>query len=280
VTLGLKKKFWLAAAIISLMAISSASAFADALSGGLFVSSNGNNKNFLVLTLSDGSTRTLDTLHSPINPCAGAGCTSGFSANQGWWSITDRLQTNDNPNYRAGISTLGDTYRDFFTFDLSQAGPIAGGVSVVGAVLEVLRYSSDPAPGGVIGLNLGVVGGSDAAGLPVTAARLNDKADDGDASNMFNAIGNATLTTAFKVPTSGDPNDLLAFDLASIIGAIHLGATGTDYFSIGGSTFDIAGYTGPLKDPTIVPPAAVPEPASLLLLASGFSGAWVRRRRK
>ena len=258
----------------------STSAFADATTGGLFTFSSNNSANYLVLTLSDGSTRTLDTLHSPINPCLGAGCTTGFSANQGWWSTTDRVQTNDNPNYRAGISALGDTYRNFFTFNLAQAGPIASGVSVVGAVLEVIRHANDPAPGGSIGLNLGVVGGNDATGAPVTAARLNDKADDSDAQNMFDAIGNATLSTAFKVPTSGDPNDLLGFNLASIVSAIHLGATGTDYFSIGGSTFDISSYTGdPLQDPTIVP-TAVPEPASLLLLASGLSGAWMRRRKK
>jgi len=150
--------------------------------------------------------------------------------NSGWWSATaSNINTND--NYLVG-TIVGGSFNDFFTFAIPQ------GVGVItSATLSAPRGNT--------------------AGVPFTfslfdvstdAATLNNNT--GTSAAIFNDLGSGVLYGSALITDLNLPNPLTVSLDAEALAALN-GARGS-FFSIGGT----------------LTPSSVPEPRSVVLLAS------------
>lgn len=205
----------------------------------------------LTVTLTGGTMVTFTTDMSEFN----AG-----TPNQGWWSPVD-TNLNNNDNYGVGTSATDPAdHHSFFTFDLRGFTGV-----VVSATLNLQRFCGNNESGGLCGR---------APGGPVTlpfnlwdvstdAATLNAKVNNPNFA-IYTDLGSGINYGMFVLPTSGNPNDILNFNLdAAGVAAINAGEGG--FFSIGGAI--------PLS-------ALTPEPSSVILLGSGVLGLVGVARRK
>jgi hypothetical protein len=199
--------------------------------------------------------------------------------NQGWWAPSfSSANTDDNDAY----VIVNFFTRSFFTFDLS--GLDLTDVVITGATLSLTRgqYSSPNAfePLGFFDVS-------------TDAATLNNNSSISDA--IYDDLGTGVSYGSFDVSAYNEADALLAltFSLnASALADITAAAGG--YFSIGGAmlsptrfatlfggTSSLGGpaYVGPQTLVLETAPRAVPEPRTLLLLATGVLALGLVRKR-
>jgi hypothetical protein len=210
--------------------------------------------------------------------------------NQGWWSATQPNNT-DNVSYFVGwspeivfmgeIVSPANLTRNFFSFDLT---PLVPG-SVISAQLEVARLGYEsPNPSETLGL----------WNVSTNPAILNNNSSASPA--IFNDLGSGTSYGSFPLAAWGDSDAEQAvraiFPLnANAIADINSAAGG--FFSIGGALQNVTmgstnqglfGFHGFFQDfqslgganqilrvETVGPVQPVPEPSTVLLLASGLA---------
>jgi len=275
-------------------------AAADALGGAIFAQSVTVQTNTrLVLNFVGGGSFTLNTADSAIQDCVPpvnckdpGGNPVAKAPNQGAWSTVDVGNLTGNSIYLAG-TTSGFTFRDFWSFDLAKYKEYLAshpGLAIESAILEVERYGY--VGGDYVGIRFNPVSGLVSAGAPIMAYGLTDLSSFD--ANYFGALGGpsngaAGLYGTYKLwntDPAADPSDILLFNLtgagspliADLLGALgnQNDNQGHNFFTIGGSTFDASSTDGVPIVPTSTP--QVPEPASLVLIASGLAGVWARRK--
>ena len=163
--------------------------------------------------------------------------------NQGWWSF-DAGNHDDNFNYIAGG---GDSYRNFFTFDLSSAC-VASGIT-----LQLTRFEQTGS------------GTYSLFNVSTPAATLN--ANDGINQTIFDDLGSGTSLGSFPV-APGAPETILSFPL-NAAGVAAFNAARGGFFSIGGS----AVVSGPGYPGWIF--GASDNPGTQELVVTCASASWV-----
>jgi hypothetical protein len=145
--------------------------------------------------------------------------------NQGWWGTRKNYDRNDN----YAVDRLnGETFRDFFTFDLSG---VPGGTTVCGAALEIRR-------GVGFGERRETLEFFDVSTDAVTLNR-----NRGKSAAIFADLGTGTSYGRFRVRTRGDKDDVLEFVLNDAAEADAAAAAG-GFFSVGGALQSITGKDG------------------------------------
>jgi len=174
--------------------------------------------------------------------------------NAGWWPASGDNH-DDNDNY-----IVGGGYHNFFTFDLGSLD-----VAVTSAELSIARSSicaNDTSNGGCYPPTTAIPFGSVEYSLwDVTTDYITLNNNVGHDAAIFDDLGSGVLFGAVLVPDDGSPNPLLISLNADAVDAINAARGG--FFSVGGA---------------LPPLPAVPEPATLLLLAVGGVAAQVRAR--
>lgn len=201
--------------------------------------------------------------------------------NQGWWSSTVPNDTL-NDNYLVGRLDSSRIHRNFFTFDLSSLS--LSERTLTAASLELTRFSfAGDATGETYGL----------FDVSTDAATLNN--NNGLNPGIFNDLGSGTSYGTFGVaPYDHSPTETLRFELNQAALRDISAATG-GFFSIGGALLSMGGggqsgreflmgnsqLFGTQRLVLDVAPVAapVPEPTSLVLLASATVGLAARRLR-
>lgn len=190
--------------------------------------------------------------------------------NQGWWSSTATNNNSSNDNYFTGDN---DTFRSFFSFDLSN---LSG--TFKSATFQVRRYDQPTA------LTLGLFEVSTPAStLITTRTNIQDAA-------IFADLGSGDSYGSFNV-APGSSNDILSFTLNEAALSRINAAVGSGYFSIGAavigpgiifssSTYEPGnsglGYTQRL----VLDTTQVPEPSHMALVGVGLLVAATAARRK
>lgn len=188
--------------------------------------------------------------------------------NQGWYDNTG-FTTRPSDNYFTG-SPFGGDLRSFFTFDLSSAAGIG---TVIGARLDLRRFfdSANNEPTETL----------EFFDVSADAATLSNNT--GTGVSVYNDLGTGTTYGAFVVPGSGASDDVLSFQLNAAALA-DLNAALGGFFSIGGTLtsqdtdvatspdwlFGASDGTDPQE--LVLEFTPIPEPGTLLLLASGLAG--------
>jgi hypothetical protein len=208
------------------------------------------------LTVTDnlGNVYIFSTDYAEIN--AGA-------LNQGWWSISE---TNDNSNYNYIVGTNvfspGDTYNDFFTFNLGQN--VITGTSIVSATLSIptdTGYCS-PEPSCEITTPYPVT--YQVGSVSIDAGTLNDK-NNGPDAGIVAALGSGTVYGDYTFNSLADYTNPVNITLdGTALSALNGVYDTSAYFSIGGT----------------LSPTVVPEPSSLALLGTLAVGLLFQLRRK
>ena len=190
--------------------------------------------------------------------------------NQGWWSDT-RESHDDNDNYATGISPDEETFRSFFTFDLSSVY-----LPVASARLELTRFEYwSTAESETLGL----------FDVSTDAAILNDNV--GMNLAIYGDLGSGASYGQFEIFSEGLETDILTFELnTAAIGDINAARGG--WFSIGGALLSPG---SPMPDGTEVVFSrsngsgeqrlvleVVPEPTTFALFVLG--GLLVKRRKR
>jgi hypothetical protein len=137
--------------------------------------------------------------------------------NQGWWSPNANNEDH-NDNYIVG-RTRDQIFRNFFSFDLSSACAASG----------VTLYLTRSVQTGPLTYDL--------FDVSTPAARLN--ANDGASVAIFDDLGTGTSFGSFPVAGGGE-DDVLSFPL-NTAGVAAFNAARGGFFSIGGSTPNVAG---------------------------------------
>ncbi len=192
--------------------------------------------------------------------------------NQGFW-IDNASANNVNDNYLTG-QIGSNTYRSFFTFDLSSLGALD---VITSASLQILRETSASGNEAFETLEL--------FDVTTDAATLNN--NQGMNAAIFSDLGSGTSYGAFPVPGSGPITDVLVFDLTSAIADMNAARGG--FFSIGvslitndGNDFLFGNSGGADSEQNLVVEfTTIPEPANAALLGIvGISGLAVFRQRR
>ena len=145
--------------------------------------------------------------------------------NQGWWATTKNQDRNDN----YAVDRLhGDTFRDFFTFDLSA---LPMGTSLCGAALQIRR-------GHGFGERRETLEFFD---VLTDAVILNRNR--GKNMGIFADLGSGTSYGRFRVRTRGRRNSIVTFVLNDAAETDASAAAG-GFFSIGGALQSISGDDG------------------------------------
>ncbi|MBW4473935.1 MAG: S8 family serine peptidase [Stenomitos rutilans HA7619-LM2] len=163
------------------------------------------------------TTLVFDTSQNPFTP--------GIN-NQGFWSATYPIDgyssyTVGEPFWIASNLPTGDVINGYWTFDLSSlTAPITS------ATLEVQRYYGSGDPTETLGL----------FSVETDAATLNNRI--GTNSAIFNDLGSGTSYGTYAVSTTGDPTEILGFNLnTAAIAAINKAKGG--FFSIGNTILSL-----------------------------------------
>lgn len=207
------------------------------------------------------ATFTLSTANSEFNV---------GTPNQGWWSTNTR-NSNDNDNYIVG-DTSRKPVRNFFTFNLAA---FAGQV-VTSATLKLQRYGGAGSSTHTLGL----------FDVSTPASVINQKINNPDPV-IYNDLGTGKSYGSYEISTSGDPNEIISFNLNSNAIA-DINASNNRFFSIGGALLDnlgpgeqfLFGFSGNKAQTLVV--NTVPEPSFVLgtLAFSALGAVSVLKRRK
>ncbi len=137
--------------------------------------------------------------------------------NQGWWSDT-RDARDENDNYLVGISPYEESFRNFFTFDLSSLA-----LTVTSATLELTRFEYASTE------EIETLGLFD---VSTDAVALNNNV--GTSASIYNDLGSGVSYGEFEILSDGLSTEILSFELnTAAIGDINAAMGG--WFSIGGA---------------------------------------------
>lgn len=250
---------------------------------------------YLTVTLSTGGTIYLSTATTANGPL-----------NQGWWTQGCCVSApfgSPNNNYQVG-TVGGVEQRDYFGF--SSLPTLGAGVTITGATLNLLPFTGSVGAGvgtnATVGLvisgvniapaDLSTVNGTDpvlnAANFPAYFVALG--AGQTNTALNYGSFTAATTTTDSLFTNTGciawaDPSDPLGTSCAvsfglntNAVAALNTAITsGIGYFTVGGSV--VTNVTPPPPPPP-PPPPVVPEPASIVMVASGLAALAGRRLRR
>lgn len=145
------------------------------------------------------------------------------ATDQGWWSTSDG-HGSINDNYITGQSGIDQSFRSYFTFNLTG---VSGGEAVTSAVLKLRRFAG----AGNSPKNLGLFDVS-------TSATALDQ-DSAPNPTIFNDLGTGTSYGNYSVSATDD-SEILSFALNSA-GVAAINSSLGNSFSIGGTLLGALG---------------------------------------